>query len=263
MLKAAGVDAHLVGNVGRPPLPLLASATGSSIFIFEMSAQQLEHLHDSPHIAVLLNIVSDHLDHFATFEDYVSAKSNITRFQSAEDYLVFNAMFPVPCRIANDSRARLVPCSIEKPLEYGAFMEGDRVCWRPTAGDAETVLRAADVEEVLPGSFNLHNILPAVAVAKLLGVPARQIADGLRQFKPLAHRFDLLGTFKGIRFYNAPIATVPEVTIEHINALGGGVQTTLSRDRRPNPRGVERASSRARKKGASSGAVFREGRGWS
>jgi UDP-N-acetylmuramoylalanine--D-glutamate ligase len=198
-----------------------------------MSAQQLEHLHDSPHIAVLLNVVSDHLDHFATFEDYVAAKSNITRFQSAADHLVFNAMFSVPCRIASESRARLVPCSIEKPLEYGAFMEGDRVCWRSNSGSAETVLRAADVEEVLPGSFNLHNVLPAVAVARLLGVTAAQIAEGLRQFKPLAHRFDLLGTFKGIHFYNAPIATVPEVTIEHINALGGGVQTILlgGRDR--------------------------------
>jgi UDP-N-acetylmuramoylalanine--D-glutamate ligase len=142
-------------------------------------------------------------------------------------------MFPIPSRIAGESKAQLVPCSIEKPQEHGAFLEGDRICWRSNAGETETVFRTGDVEAVLPGSFNLHNVLPAVAVAKLIAVATTQIGDGLRQFRPLAHRFDLLGTFKGIRFYNAPIATVPEVTIEHINSLGDGVQTILlgGRDR--------------------------------
>jgi UDP-N-acetylmuramoylalanine--D-glutamate ligase len=77
MLKAGGLDAHLVGNIGNPPLPLLRKAGESSIFVFELSAQQLETLRQSPHIAVLLNVVPDHLDHFSNFENYVQAKQNL------------------------------------------------------------------------------------------------------------------------------------------------------------------------------------------
>ncbi|HEV8483335.1 MAG TPA: UDP-N-acetylmuramoyl-L-alanine--D-glutamate ligase [Blastocatellia bacterium] len=225
MLKAGGLDAYLVGNIGNPPLPLLRQAGESSIFVFELSAQQLETLRQSPHIAVLLNIVPDHLDHFASFENYVQAKQNLARHQTERDYLVYNPAFPAPRRIADEARSELIPCAIEGPLARGCFVDERQVICR--LRDAADSVALDEVSAVLPGSFNLYNVVPAVAVAKLVGLGNGQIIEGIRNFEPEEHRFERVGSFRGITFYNASIATVPEVTIEHLKSLGDDVQTML------------------------------------
>jgi UDP-N-acetylmuramoylalanine--D-glutamate ligase len=226
MLIAGGLDAHLVGNIGNPPLPLLKQARESSIFVFELSAQQLETLQQSPHIAVLLNVVPDHLDHFVSFENYVAAKQNIALHQNERDFLICNPSLPLPRRIADQSRSQLVSCSIEASMNRGCFVEDEQVICR-LGGNRERVIAVQDVEAALPGSFNLNNVVPAVAAARLLGVEIEKIAEGIRGFEPQEHRFDRVGTFRGVTFYNASIATVPEVTIEHLKSLGDDVQTML------------------------------------
>jgi UDP-N-acetylmuramoyl-L-alanine---L-glutamate ligase len=227
MLKAEGRDVHLIGNIGTPSLPFLKLAQKTSVFIYELSAQQLETLTQSPHIAVLLNIVPDHLDHFGTFENYVQCKANITRHQTPQDFLVYNLAFPLPRRIAEESDAQIFPYSIEETLTRGCYLTGDDIIYASGEGGREKVLSVREVEAALPGAFNLHNVLPAIAVSRLLGVEATSIASAISGFEPLDNRFEQVGTYRGITFYNASIATVPEVTIEHLKALGENVQTVL------------------------------------
>lgn len=227
MLEAAGLDSYFVGNVGTPPLPLLKGAKTSTIFVFELSAQQLERISKSPSVAVVLDVVPDHLDHFGTFEEYLQAKENITRHQSSTDYLVYNASFPVPCRIAAGTAATTVPYSVEGSLDRGCFIEDGSIVFCTDTGSRESVIRVQDVETTVPGSFNLHNVLPAVAVAKILGVGSTEIVQGIRNFEPLPNRFDRLGTHRGITFYRGSLSTVPEVTIGHLKSLGKDVQTVL------------------------------------
>lgn len=227
ILKAAGFDAHLVGNIGTPPLPLLDKASEATVFIFEMSAQQLESMTESPQIAVLLNVVPDHLDHFKTFENYARAKEKIAAHQTEDDYLVYNAAYEVPREIAARSKARLIPYSVKDQPGRGCFIEGDLIVCNLDGRKPEAVIHIEEVAGTLSEPFNLHNVLPAVAVARLLEVESAKIGEGIKQFKPLEHRFERVGTFREITFYNASIATVPEVTIEHLNALGDRVQTLL------------------------------------
>jgi UDP-N-acetylmuramoylalanine--D-glutamate ligase len=85
----------------------------------------------------------------------------------------------------------------------------------------------AEVTRVLPGRFNLRNVLPAVAVARILSLDNDAVIRGLRGFQPLRDRFENVGTFKGITFYNASIATVPEATIAHLAALAPRVSTAI------------------------------------
>src|SRR5215469_15710742 len=109
ILQTGGLPALLVGNIGQPPLTVVDDALPGTWFVHEFSSHQLAEVETSPHIAVLLNIVPEHLDYYATFDEYVSAKENITRFQTADDFLIYAADYAVPSAIAARSKAMLRP----------------------------------------------------------------------------------------------------------------------------------------------------------
>ena len=225
ILKQGGKRAFLVGNIGSPALDLLRESTPDSVFVYEMSSHQLEGLRQSPHIAVLLNVVPEHLDYYASFEHYAAAKENITRHQSPDDWLVYDADHSLPRAIASRSRARTLACSLEKFSAPGcAALEGWVVC-SLEPGREERIL--ATRESPLPGRFNLLNIAAAAAVGRLLGVEAQDIRAAVRGFRPLEHRLEPVGTFGGVRYYNDAIATVPEATIAALDTLGADVETIL------------------------------------
>jgi UDP-N-acetylmuramoylalanine--D-glutamate ligase len=165
----------------------------------------LAEIETSPHIAVLLNIVPEHLDYYATFEEYAGAKENITKFQTPDDFLVFAADHPIPSAIALRSKATLKPFSTNEP--------------------AQSVIDPSEV--TLPGRFNLENVMAAATAASLCGVEAATIREAVRTFQPLPHRLELIGTYRGITFYDDSIATVPDATLAALQALGPAVQTLI------------------------------------
>jgi UDP-N-acetylmuramoylalanine--D-glutamate ligase len=225
ILLAGGYDARLVGNIGQPPLALLPQARAETLFVCELSSYQLEGLRQSPHIAVLLNIVPEHLDYHGDFAHYLAAKRTITRYQSAQDYLVYDAASEVVRQVAAETPAQQFPFSLTRPLVPGCFVADSDIVCCSAPGRCETILKVTEIP--LVGAFNVPNVLAAVAVGKLLGVAAGAIADAVRRFQPLEHRLELVGAYCGITFYNAAIATVPQATIAHLEALGPEVQTVL------------------------------------
>jgi UDP-N-acetylmuramoylalanine--D-glutamate ligase len=208
ILTTAGVPAVLVGNIGQPPLALADDAVTGTYFVHEFSSHQLAEIETSPHIAVLLNIVPEHLDYYATFEEYVAAKENITKFQTADDFLVFAADHPIPGAIASRTKAALRPFGMKDPDD-------------PVNG----IIPAEEIP--LPGHFNLENVRAAIAAASLCGIEPAAMKDAIRTFKPLPHRLEPLGTFEGITFYDDSIATVPDATLAALDALGSKVQTLI------------------------------------
>jgi UDP-N-acetylmuramoylalanine--D-glutamate ligase len=204
ILKRAGLPAELVGNIGQPPLAKLTDLSGDSYFVHEFSSHQLAELESSPHIAVLLNVVPEHLDYYATFDEYVAAKENITKFQEPEDFLVFNPDYPIPNAIAQRTRAALRPFSTK---------------------NVHDILNIGDIP--LPGKFNLQNVMAAVTAASLCGVEAGVIREAVKAFRGLPHRLELVGTFNGVTFYDDSIATVPDATLGALDALGSDVQTLI------------------------------------
>jgi UDP-N-acetylmuramoyl-L-alanine---L-glutamate ligase len=205
ILRSAGMPAELVGNIGKPPLARIEEVSENTFFVYEFSSHQLAEIRTSPHIAVLLNVVPEHLDYYDTFEEYAAAKENITRFQTAEDFLIFNSDYPVPAAIAGRSKATLKPFSAQDGTD-GVIKPG---------------------EIPLPGKFNLQNVMAAIAVASLCGVPAEVIRTAILSFRPLPHRLEPVGTFKGITFYDDSIATIPDATLAALETLGSDVQTLI------------------------------------
>lgn len=226
ILARAGLDAHLVGNIGNPPLSLLEYSKSTSRYVFELSSYQLEGLSLSPHLAVLLNVVPEHLDYHGDWTAYVEAKKNITRYQTKADFLIYNAMYEIPRSLAASSKATIFPFSIKESKQPGCFIEKENICYSVAQGEQQFVLPVSEVP--LLGEFNLHNVLAAVSAGRLVGASTQNITEAIRSFQPLEHRFELVGTISGITFYNASIATVPEATIEHIKTLGEKVSTLIA-----------------------------------
>jgi len=222
VLKAGGLKVHLIGNIGKPVLNLLPSptkwdegrdeaklqrpfsATPKDIYVYELSSHQLYNLKKSPNIAVFLNIFREHLDYYQNFKEYVSAKANITRYQTkveenkssslpfaatrVDDYLVYNSQDKIVKEIAKKSRAKKIPIK-------GKYYELDKAAAR--------------------------------VVGKIFKIPSKIIEKALKEFKYLPHRLELVGTFKRITFYNDALATIPEATIAAMDKLGGKVETIM------------------------------------
>ena len=225
ILQKSFPKTFLVGNIGAPALDLLAQADADTVFVYELSSHQLLDLRQSPPIAVLLDVVPEHLDYYENFNQYVSAKENITRYQSESDAFVYDADHEIPRKIASRSRARRFACSLEQPQQPGCFLEGDWIVYCSEQGKQEQVVRVQDVP--LLGRFNLGNVAAAVAVGKLVGVSSDRIAEAVRGFQPLEHRLELVGTYDGVTYYNDAIATVPEATMAALDTLGEAVETIL------------------------------------
>jgi UDP-N-acetylmuramoylalanine--D-glutamate ligase len=224
LAREAGLDVILGGNIGEPPLLHLDQATSKTVFVLELSSYQLEPLRCSPHVAVLLNIVPEHLDYHPSFSEYASAKQNITRYQDESDFLVYNSDYPLPSEIASGTLARGVPFSVKHALDFGCYLKGERIIF--SDGDQQReILKTTDVP--LIGGFNMQNVCAAVAAALMAGSSSETMANSVRTFEPLPHRLEFIGEYSGIRFYNDSISTVPESALSALEALGPDVQTLI------------------------------------
>ncbi|MBZ9571944.1 UDP-N-acetylmuramoyl-L-alanine--D-glutamate ligase [Patescibacteria group bacterium] len=199
-----GLKVHLVGNIGKPVLQLLFSATKKDVYVYELSSHQLLNLKKSPGFAVFLNLYPEHLDYYKDFKEYISAKANVTRYQTKKDYLIFNSRDKIVREIAKKSKAKKVPINTKS---------------------IEKIIKIKDIP--LKGKFNLQNVAATIEIGKIFGISSRDIALAIKKFKPLPHRLEFIGKFKDIKFYNDSLSTIPETTILAMEALGENIQTII------------------------------------
>ncbi len=218
VLKQYTANCILVGNIGTPPFEMIDSIDNETLIVYELSSHQLEQTHISPHIAILLNLYQEHLDHYQSFEKYQEAKFNVTLNQQNEDYFIYNAddvLIDQWIKKKNLKR-NYIPYS----LSFGS----DRICFIRNSdlfysiGKPEIISNTIELSN-LQGEHNLLNIMAAVCASKIIGVPNEIIREAIKSFKPLDHRIEYVGVFNDIVFYNDSISTIPEATIAAIKAL--------------------------------------------
>ena len=192
LLKSSGRDAILTGNIGIPCFDIMEQILENSIVVYELSAHQLEYVHNSPRVGVLLNVFEEHLDHFGTFERYKQAKFNLLRFMGPDDYAV-----------VHDS---LMMETLDLGINSVTFSRMDY--------DID--------EEALPilGPHNLLNAKAALCACSAYGIDVRELIPHLYSFKPLEHRLEPVGTFGGVTFINDSISTIPQAAIAACETLG-------------------------------------------
>ncbi len=216
MLKKQGFDAYLGGNIGIPPLDFLSALKSTSHVVLELSSFQLQDLHKSPQIGVFLMVTSEHLDYHRDIKEYVDAKRNLLKFQSASDFAVISRDYPASLESDVYTDASVYYFSRELQVERGCFVKDDYI-WLRTNGEPEKIMPAKDI--LLPGRHNFENACAATMAAYLAGVSMPNIVSVLKEFKGLEHRLELVRIFNGVKYYDDSFSTTPETAVAAIEAF--------------------------------------------
>jgi UDP-N-acetylmuramoylalanine--D-glutamate ligase len=191
VLEAHGMRVFVGGNLGEP-LADHADERFDAV-VLEVSSFQMERVDAfRPHVSALLNVTDDHLDRYATFDDYARAKGNAFRRQTEEDWAVVPFGDATCMREAKRGRARIVTFGMGGAVD----VTDDAVV------DRRTDERFARAEMALTGGHNALNVAAAVACARPFGAGGDTIRRVLREFRGLPHRTALVAEVRGVRFYD-------------------------------------------------------------
>lgn len=214
VLKAGGMKALLAGNIGIPAFDQLEDVEPDAKIVFELSCHQLEYMTVSPHIALLLNIYEEHLDHYGTMERYVAAKEQIYKNQRPGDVLFCSTQcLPEP----GACPGRLVRAGMGGDGAELSLSEGPDGRWE--ARFEGSCFEVPEGEIRLKGSHNYFDIAMVYGVCRLLGMDEKNFQAGLLSYEPLPHRLQLVGERDGVRYYDDSISTICETTIEALKTL--------------------------------------------
>lgn len=208
ILEAAGRTVWLVGNIGLPALDILDQIQPSDIVVYELSSFQLWDVKRSPQTAVVLFIEQEHLDVHKDMAEYVEAKANITRYQTSDDLLIYNAQNHYSSQIAETSAAQKVgyPSEATTHIKDGFFYNGEQ--------------KMCSIDAIqIPGEHNLTNAIAAIDATWKYVQDASVIEAGLRAFTGLPHRLAFVRSVGGVRYYDDSIATTPASAIAALRAF--------------------------------------------
>ncbi len=194
----------LAGNIGVPLFDILDEIREDSIVVAELSCHQLENIHRAPHIAVLLNLFQEHLDHYENYMGYKMAKLQIALRQQAGDHFFYCTDNEELRSLVESSKLKVESCLHPYSLDNISAAERQLLDACPLAGD-----------------HNRGNALVACRVASLaMRQPISTFNSQLSTFRGLRHRMERVGEVRGITWYDDSISTIPEAAIAAVKALG-------------------------------------------
>ncbi|MBI4168591.1 MAG: UDP-N-acetylmuramoyl-L-alanine--D-glutamate ligase [Acidobacteria bacterium] len=225
LLAQGGLKATACGNIGKPLTGLIADDAPDRHYVVELSSFQLEGIEAfRPRIAALLNLSPDHQDRYPEPAAYYRAKARIFMNQEPGDDAVLNRDDPEVWRLAPSLQARVHPFSRAERLDEGACLERDAIVVR--RGGRE--IRDIPLSSVpLFGAHNIENVMTALLVADLCGVPMARAHLGLRSFRGLPHRLEKVRDLDGVAYYNDSKATNVGATVKSLESFPGRVVLIL------------------------------------
>ena len=206
ILKNAGYNVGLAGNIGRSLALQIAEGCTYDHYVIELSSFQLDNMYDfRANIAVLLNITPDHLDRYDNdMHKYSAAKMRILQNQEPEDAFIYWADDPIIREeIARYGiRAQRCPFSIlSKNGMIGYIEKGTYTIEKPTPFNMEQESLS------LHGKHNMYNSLAAGIATRLAGVSDRNLRESLADFQGVEHRLERVATVGGVQYINDSKAT--------------------------------------------------------
>ncbi|MBK5274305.1 MAG: UDP-N-acetylmuramoyl-L-alanine--D-glutamate ligase [Desulfuromonadales bacterium] len=204
IFKGNGFTTYVGGNIGDPLIELVESGQPAERVVAEISSFQLEWISSfRPQVAALLNLSEDHLDRYASYQEYIDAKLRIFENQTGNDYAVVNRDDALVWKSAQGLKARLIPFSRKQELEEGIFHRDGVITFRHNGHEENFPTDAIRLQ----GVHNLENIMAALACTLLLGCSPEASIAVARDFESLHHRMEFVRKFKGVGYYEDSKAT--------------------------------------------------------
>ncbi|MET3045268.1 UDP-N-acetylmuramoyl-L-alanine--D-glutamate ligase [Flavobacterium covae] len=206
LLKQGGLNVGLAGNIGKSFAWQVADDKFDT-YVLELSSFQLDGVEKyKPHIAIITNISPDHLDRYEyKYENYIASKFRITMNQTTEDFLIYDAddQDINNWLSQNTTKAKLIPFSISKKLDFGVYLEKDTIKFNIT----NEVFDMPTNEISLEGKHNVKNAMAAAAVAQLLKIRKATIRESLSDFQAVEHRLEKVLKINNVQYINDSKAT--------------------------------------------------------
>jgi len=213
MATAAGRRVLAGGNLGVPALDLLDQPT-PDLYVLELSSFQLETTWSLDLAAgVVLNVSADHLDRYATVEQYAAAKARI--FARAAT-VVLNADDARVAAMDTAGHASLTFSTQRADADYTLIHRAGQT-WLARHGEAVLDLRAMKIS----GLHNAANALAALALGDAAGLPLPAMLEALQAFAGLPHRSAWVADVAGVRYVNDSKGTNVGATIAAVEGLSG------------------------------------------
>ena len=214
MIEDAGYTVALAGNIGLPVLQLLGGDE-PDFYVLELSSFQLENLQSlNAKAAVVLNVSEDHMDRYASFEDYRKAKQQVYR---GDGTMIINLDDASVCDMLEKDR-QVAGFTLSRPGEEGlGIVEEDK--HRYICLGSEKLLDVSSLH--VKGAHNIANCLAALAMGGVTGIPMSSMLATLKNFKGLPHRCQWVAKVDGVDWYNDSKGTNVGATCAAIKGLEG------------------------------------------
>ncbi|MGW3401055.1 UDP-N-acetylmuramoyl-L-alanine--D-glutamate ligase [Streptomyces zhihengii] len=212
ILTAAGLRTAAIGNIGTPIVDVVTGHEPYDVLAVELSSYQL---HWAPslraHSAAVLNLAPDHLDWHGSMEAYAADKGRV--YEGNTVACVYNAADKATEDLVREAdveegcRAIGFTLGTPGPSQLGV-VDGilvDRAFTPDRHKQAQELAEVGDVDP--PAPHNIANALAAAALARAFGVPPAAVRDGLRAFRPDAHRIEHVADVAGVAWIDDSKAT--------------------------------------------------------
>ena len=218
ILRKAELNVGVAGNIGDSFAQQVAENQYEN-YVLELSSFQLDGIENfNSHIAILTNITPDHLDRYEyDFNKYIASKFRITKNQTATDYLIYDADDEAINNWlkVNKTQAKLVPFSLEKELEYGAYIKDNNIIINITKDKINMPTSTLSIK----GKHNTKNAMAATMAAQLLKVRKQTIMESLEDFEGAEHRLENVAKIRDVEYINDSKATNVNATFYALECM--------------------------------------------
>jgi len=216
VLKKAGVNVILGGNIGTPLSKLVNDIKDNDILLLEISDHQLIDFKDfKTDISILTNVCPTHLDHHGSYEAYKNSKKRIFECHTNSDIAIINKNNVDSLEITNDILSTKIYFNNECN-----FIKDDCIYInnKPIINTNEILLK---------GIHNYENILAMLTLIELLNVDFKYAKEVLKEFKGVEHRIEFVRELNGVKYYNDAKSTNPTSTVTALNSFDGNIHLIL------------------------------------
>ncbi|MDB9822722.1 UDP-N-acetylmuramoyl-L-alanine--D-glutamate ligase [Deltaproteobacteria bacterium] len=205
MISESGASLFVGGNIGTPLMDYVAGNRDADYVLVEVSSFQLDAMEQfRPLVSLLLNVSPDHLERYADYEAYVRSKLKIFQNQGPGHYAVLNDDDERLSSFRPGGGVSVLRYGIEERDGRNAFLDGKRLIARLPEKEEFSF----DMDKFrLPGRHNIENLMGVVLVGLALGIKPDVMEGSIIKYKGLPHRIELVGSVRGIDFYDDSKAT--------------------------------------------------------